>query len=70
MDLSAQSQRQEGDSVQVQLGPGAGTLQGNIPYNEVALEYAQAAAQAADSQNLSMQERQWVNDYFTALTEE
>ena len=70
MDLSAQSQRQEGDSVQVQLGPGAGALQGNIPYNEVALEYAQAAAQAADSQNLSMQERQWVNDYFTALTEE
>jgi len=69
-DLSAENPRGDGKSLQVQLGPGAGTLQGNIPYNEVALEYAQAAAQAADSQNLSMQERQWVNDYFTALTGE
>ena len=65
---TAQNDRGDGESDQAQLGPGAGTQGGSVPYNEVVNEYAAAAAQAADSQSLSRQERQWVDDYFSALT--
>ena len=65
---TAQNARGDGESDQAQLGPGAGTLGDSVPYNEVVNEYAAAAAQAADSQSLSRQERQWVDDYFSALT--
>lgn len=68
-DLTAQSPTGSGESIQAELGPGAGSLDGTVPYNQVALEYAQTASQAADSQNLTTQERQWVTDYFSALTE-
>lgn len=69
-ELSAQSERGEGETVQLQLGPGAGIISGSVPYQQVVLEYASAAVQAADSQSLTRQEQQWVTDYFTALTEE
>ena len=65
---TAQNARGDGESDQAQLGPGAGTQGDSVPYNEVVNEYAAAAAQAADSQSLSRQERQWVDDYFSALT--
>ena len=65
---TAQNARGDGESDQARLGPGAGTLGDSVPYNEVVNEYAAAAAQAADSQSLSRQERQWVDDYFSALT--
>lgn len=67
--LSSQSPKGEGDSVQVELAPGAGSLNGYVPYQQVVEEYAQAAAQAANQQDLTREERQWVADYFTALTE-
>ena len=69
-DISAQSNTGEGESTQVQLGPGAGTIGDNIPYNQVVYEYAEAAARAADSQNLTAEERSWVNAYFASLTDE
>ena len=69
-DLSAQSDTGEGESMQVQLGPGAGTMGGSVPYDQVVYEYAEAAAQAADNQNLTAQERGWVNAYFASLTDE
>ena len=65
---TAQNARGDGESDQARLGPGAGTQGDSVPYNEVVNEYAAAAAQAADSQSLSRQERQWVDDYFSALT--
>lgn len=65
---TAQNARGDGESDQARLGPGAGTLGDSVPYNEVVNEYAAAAARAADSQSLSRQERQWVDDYFSALT--
>lgn len=65
---TAQNARGEGESDQLQLGPGAGTLGDSVPYNEVINEYASAAVQAAESQGLTRQERQWVDDYFAALT--
>lgn len=68
-ELVAQSPRNEGDAAQLNVGPGAGSLDGSVPYNQVALEYAEAAARAAESQNLTNRERQWVADYFASLTE-
>ena len=56
------------DSVQVEMGPGRGTLNGDIPYQQVIGEYAETAAQAAESERLSAQERQWVSNYFSLLT--
>lgn len=66
--LSAAGQKGEGESTQMQLGPGAGSAEGYVPYNRVLGEYAEAAAQAADSQALSAQAKKWVDDYFAALT--
>ncbi len=68
-ELAAESPRNEGDVAQLNVGPGAGSLDGSVPYNQVALEYAEAAARAAESQNLTNRERQWVADYFASLTE-
>ena len=62
--------RQGEDSVQIETGPGRGNLQGDVPYGEVVQEYARTEAQAADRQNLTEQEKQWVRDYFTLLTDQ
>lgn len=67
--FAAQGPKGEGASMEMDLGPGAGSLDGTVPYAQVAQEYAQAAAQAAEAQSLTQQERQWVTDYFSALTE-
>ncbi len=69
-EVAAESPTGEGESAQVELGPGAGTLGGSVPYNQVIHDYAGAAAQAADGQNLTARERGWVADYFSALTDE
>jgi hypothetical protein len=58
------------DSVQIETGPGRGSTEGDVPWNEVLHEYADTEAQAADRENLTMQERQWVNEYFALLTEQ
>lgn len=68
-EISAQSPQGEGDSTQIQTGPGAGIMGESVPYNQVVYDYAETAAQAADSQNLTAQERRWVNSYFASLTE-
>ena len=68
-EISAQSPQGEGDSMQAQLGPGAGQIGESVPYNQVIFDYADAAVKAADNQNLTAQERSWVNAYFASLTE-
>lgn len=68
-EISAQSPQGEGDSMQAQLGPGAGQIGESVPYNQVIYDYADAAVKAADNQNLTAQERGWVNAYFASLTE-
>ena len=60
----------QGEQMQISAGPGLGTAGGQVPYRQVAAEYQEAAAQAVSSMALPEQERQWVNDYFAALTEE
>ena len=58
----------KGQDQVIEMGPGAGTINGYIPYNRVVGSYAEAAAAAAESSGLSDSARQWANDYFSALT--
>ncbi len=60
----------QGENLQIKTGPGLGTAGGQVPYRQVAAEYQEAAAQAMSRMALPEQERQWVNDYFAALTNE
>lgn len=57
-------------SVQIETGPGRGSLNGDVPWGEALQEYADTEARAADRENLTTQERQWVNDYYRLLTEQ
>lgn len=58
----------EGQDQVIEMGPGAGTIDGYIPYNRVVGSYAETAAAAAEASGLSDSARQWANDYFSALT--
>ena len=51
------------------LGPGLGDASGDVPYDQVVAEYQAAAARQAQEAALPDYARQWVTDYFTALTE-
>ena len=57
-------------SVQIETGPGTGNLDGDVPWGEALQEYADTEARAADRENLTTQERQWVNEYYRLLTEQ
>ena len=61
--------RGEGDSLQMQTGPGLGAADGSVPYRTVAREYRQAAVQAMSGLSLPAREQEWVDDYFAAITE-
>jgi len=58
------------DSVQIETGPGKGSLEGNVPYRQVVGEYAEQEARAAESANLTREQKEWVDEYFRKLTEE
>ena len=58
------------DSLQIETGPGRGSLNGDVPWSEALQDYAETEARAADRENLTMQEKQWVNDYYRLLTEQ
>lgn len=51
------------------LGPGLGDASGSVPYDQVVGEYQAAAVQRAQEADLPGYARQWVADYFIALTE-
>lgn len=55
------------DIQQIQLGPGAGDVNGTVPYNQVIGEYRQAAAQAMRQGALPATLQDFVNRYFDAL---
>ena len=57
-------------SAQIETGPGRGSLNGDVPWGEALQEYAETEARAADRENLTTRERQWVNDYYKLLTEQ
>lgn len=58
------------DSLQIETGPGKGNVSGDVPWSEALQEYADTEARAADRENLTMQEKQWVNEYYRLLTEQ
>ena len=66
------NQERQGDdgSRQLQTGPGKGNLSGDVPWTSAVGEYAEAEARAAESENLTQRERQWVSDYYALLTEQ
>ena len=61
--------KNEGESTQVELGPGQGNLSGQVPYQEVVGQYQAEAAQAMDRENLPASLKTWVNRYFDALVD-
>lgn len=58
------------DSLQLETGPGKGSVSGDVPWSDALQEYADTEARSADRENLTVQERQWVNSYFSLLTEQ
>ena len=51
------------------LGPGLGSTDGSVPYDQVVGDYRSSAVQRAQEAALPGYAQQWVNDYFSALTE-
>ena len=41
-----------------------------MPWGEALQDYADTEARAADRENLTIQERQWVDEYYRLLTEQ
>lgn len=58
----------EGESQSVDLGFGEGEEGGDVPVGEYAGEYAQAAARAAEAENLPDSLKIYVDEYFSSLT--
>ena len=68
-DVMTEQNRQGDDSVQIETGPGRGSLSGDVPYESVVGEYAESEARSADSAGLTTEQREWVDEYFRMLTE-
>ena len=58
------------DSVQIETGPGKGTLEGDVPFRQVVGEYAEQEAKAAESAHLTKEQKDWVDEYFRRLTDD
>ena len=69
-DVMTNQNRQGEDSLQIEAGLGKGTLEGDVPWGQVVADYARTESRAAERENLSTQEKQWVKDYFTRLTDQ
>lgn len=69
-DVMTNQQSLSKDSVQIETGPGKGSLEGNVPVSQVVGEYAEQEVKAAESANLTREQKQWVDEYFRKLTEE
>ena len=66
---TAQGQMNQGEGQKVQLGPGLGDASGQVPYQQVIGEYKNAASQASQQALLPQNVQQWVDGYFSKLTE-
>ena len=58
------------DSLKLEVGPGKGNVNGDVPWSEALQDYADTEARSAERENLTVQERQWVNEYYRLLTEQ
>jgi len=69
-ETTNQNRLSDDGSVQLETGPGRGETNGSVPWGEVLQDYAETEARAADRENLTVRERQWVTDYYTILAEQ
>lgn len=69
-ETTNQNRLSDEGSVQIETGPGKGTLSGDVPWGEALRDYADTETRAADRENLTTRERQWVTEYFTLLAEQ
>ena len=69
-DVMTEQQQLDKDSVQIETGPGKGSLQGDVPFRQVVGKYAETEAQAAESAHLTREQKEWVDEYFRRLTDE
>ena len=68
-EMTNQNRLSDAESPQAETGPGRGNLGGSVPWSEVFRAYEETETQAAERENLTMRERQWVTDYYSLLTE-
>ena len=68
--MTEQNRLNDEDSMQIETGPGQGNLSGDVPWSEALQDYADTEARAADRENLTKQEREWVDEYYRLLTEQ
>ena len=68
--MTEQNRLDDEDSMQIETGPGKGNLSGDVPWSEALQDYADTEARAADRENLTKQEREWVDEYYRLLTEQ
>lgn len=57
----------EGQITEVEIGAGAGTLEGSVPYGQVLAQYQQAAVEAVENAALPGYAQKWVETYFNTL---
>ena len=67
-EMTNQNRLGNEESLQVETGPGKGSLGGGVPWNEVFREYEETETRSAERENLTTKERQWVNEYYSLLT--
>ncbi len=67
-NLLTELRKTEEDGVTAETGPGAGSAEGYVPYDQVIAEYAAGAAEAAESLALTPEQRDWISAYFAELT--
>ena len=66
--VKEQGQVRQGESLQVELGPGEGSLSGTVPYGQVVGEYAAAETRSAQYAALTPVQQSIVNSYYAELT--
>ncbi len=58
----------DGQSDMLNMGPGQGTAGDYIPYDQIVYEYQAQAAEAMDRESIPAGLRQWVERYFSSIT--
>ena len=69
-EMTNQNRLGNEESLQVETGPGRGSLGGSVPWDEVFREYEETETRSAERENLTTKERQWVSDYYSLLTDQ
>ena len=69
-EMTNQNRQGEAESRQAETGPGKGSADGSVPWDRVFREYRETETRSAGRENLTTKERQWVEEYYSLLTEQ